>query len=161
MVVSGQPDEGVAELERGLTLYQGLSTPPVFWPALLLIRATAYGAAGRLDEAMGFIAEAEQAVHDDDPLRADMAIAHGDLLLLPTEPDLALAEEHFERAAALARERGARMVELQAATRLATTRRGTPREAEARAALRDIVDSFTEGFDEPQFVAARAALDDR
>ena len=55
----------------------------------------------------------------------------------------------------LADERGA--ARLAALTHLAVLRRGTP-EADAVHALRDVYDQFTEGFDVPQLVAARAAL---
>jgi hypothetical protein len=50
------------------------------------------------------------------------------------------------------------MIELQAATRLADLRRDTPRAAESRKRLREVLDTFTEGSTTPQVVAARAAL---
>jgi hypothetical protein len=50
------------------------------------------------------------------------------------------------------------MPQLQALTRLAELRRGTPGEEAARLALLEVYDGFTEGFDTPQLAAARAAL---
>ena len=47
MVGSGDVDAGLARVEEGFELYKGLSAPPVFWPALLMIRASALGMAGR------------------------------------------------------------------------------------------------------------------
>jgi class 3 adenylate cyclase len=51
------------------------------------------------------------------------------------------------------------MAELQAATRLATLHRGTPREQESLQQLRDVYNSFTEDHDTVQLVAARTVLD--
>ncbi|RPI10127.1 MAG: hypothetical protein EHM63_03605, partial [Actinobacteria bacterium] len=52
MVGSGDADAGLAEVERGFSLYHGLATPPVFWPSMLLVRAQASAMAGRLDDAL-------------------------------------------------------------------------------------------------------------
>ena len=37
----GRDDEGLAEIREGVALYQGMKTPPVFWPLLLYVRAGA------------------------------------------------------------------------------------------------------------------------
>ena len=58
-VACGEPDAGLAEIEQGFALYHELSTPPVFWPTLLMIRATAYGLAGEVDRALELMREAE------------------------------------------------------------------------------------------------------
>jgi hypothetical protein len=158
-VGTGATDAGLADVDEGFTLYRGLSTPPVFWPALLGIRAATCAQAGRLDGALRFIEAAGDAMHGNDPLAGDLPIVKGDLLLALDPPDTAGAALLFERAAGLAAERGARMLELQALTRLANLRRGTPRETEARECLRRVLDTFTEGFTTPPLVAARAALE--
>jgi hypothetical protein len=51
------------------------------------------------------------------------------------------------------------MAQMQALTRLALIRHGTPREHESLRALRDVYETFTEGFDLPQLVAARTLLE--
>jgi hypothetical protein len=158
MVGSGEVDEGLTHVDEGFRQYKGLSAPPVFWPALLMIRASALGAAGRAEEALAMIQEADAGLRAEDPLAADVCIAHGEVLLLQSPPEVAAAEAAFERAAAHAGGRGARMMQLQALTRLAELRRGTPGEAEARRALQEVYVTFTEGLDTPQLVAARAAL---
>src|SRR4029450_11704833 len=43
----GRAEEGLARLDRGIALYQGLKTPPVFWPLLLSIKAGALALSGR------------------------------------------------------------------------------------------------------------------
>ena len=83
----------------------------------------------------------------------------GDLHMAMAPPDVATAEASYQSAFDLAHERGLRMAELQAATRLATLHRGTPREQASLQQLRDVYDSFTEGHDTVQLVAARTVLD--
>lgn len=51
------------------------------------------------------------------------------------------------------------MIQLRAATRLAGLAERTGR-IDASALLRDILDTFTEGFDTPDLVEARAVLDE-
>jgi len=104
--------------------------------------------------------EAEANTSANDPLVADIAIAHGDLLLALPSPEIAAAAVHFEQAVGIATARGARMVEIQALTRLATLRREPPGEEGTRSRLQDLYDTFTEGFDSPQLTAARALLDE-
>jgi hypothetical protein len=124
-----------------------------------MIRATTSAFAGRLDDARSYINAADDVTDDSDPLWSEIAIAKGDLLLAIQPPDVATAERLFERAAQRSAEAGARMAQLQAATRLARLRRGTPREAEARESLQQLLDSFTEGFTTPHVVTATRALE--
>jgi hypothetical protein len=158
-VRAGATEAGLADLDRGFVLYEGLTTPPVFWPVLLMIRAAACATAGRLDDARSFSDAAEAARPDHDALATELAIARGELLLVLESFDTTAAELAFERAATPAHERGARMIELQAATSLAKLRAGTPHGNEARKRLREVLDTFTEGLATPQVVAARAALE--
>ena len=159
MVGSGDVDTGLTHVEEGFELYKGLSTPPVFWPALLMIRATALGMAGRGQEGLACIREAEAALQAGDPMAPDLGIVHGELLLVLNPPDAPAAIAEFERAAELAGARGARMAQLQALTHLAALRHGEPLARPRRSArCRTVYDLFTEGFDSPHLVAARAAL---
>jgi hypothetical protein len=157
-VGAGDPDGGLALVEEGFELYKDLSTPPVFWPALLMLRASALGMGGRPEEGLALIQEAYASLQDGDPMAPDVRIVHGELLLALTPPDASTAEVELDQAAGLAGLRGARMAQLQALTHLANLRRGTPREAGAREALEAVYDGFTEGFDSPHLVAARTAL---
>jgi hypothetical protein len=160
MVASGTASAGLAQIERGFTLYAGLSTPPVFWAHLLMIRSSAHSLAGDLDRAVSLLHEAEASLEAQDPVGADIAIAHGDLLLASTPSDTVGAVAFFERGRTLARDRGARMVELEALTRLAVVH-GPGREGDGvRGQLRALVESFTEGFDTRPMLAARIALGD-
>ena len=158
-VGSVEVESGLARVEEGFELYKGLSAPPIFWPPLLVIRARALSGAGRRHEALTVILEAEASLQPGDPMAADVGIAHGELLLAMSPVDVPAAEAVFERTAKLAATRGDRMSQMRALTRLTELRRGTPHEDETRRALQDVHDRFTEGFDLPHLVAARAALD--
>jgi predicted ATPase len=154
---SGNADEGLAEVERGFALYRELSTPPIFWPAVLLIRATTYLAAGQVERARELVHESEANVQANDPLEADIALAHGDILLALPIPESSAAEAHFEHAIATASRRGARMIEIQALSRLATLRQDRAKHDTIQR-LRELYDTFTEGLDSPQLQAAKALL---
>jgi hypothetical protein len=154
----GYPDEGVSEMEEGFAQYEELSTPPIFWPTLLTIRAATHGAAGHVDRALSVIERASAGLDRAHPAGADVAITHGDLLLTPpSAAAVTPAAALFEQAAALSADRRARMLELQALTRLARLRRGPARD-DARRRLRDLYETFTEGHDCAPLRAAAASL---
>jgi hypothetical protein len=155
----GEPDHGMAQVERGFLLYRGLKTPPVFWPALLMVRAAACGMAGRVEEGLAHLREAEETLPEGDSQIADVWLAQGDLLLGLPSPDVAGAEERFEGARAMSSEAGLRINHLSALTRLVNLRGGTPGEHATRAELRDVYGSFTEGFATPQLMAAGEVLE--
>lgn len=155
--VASEVEGGLEEVDRGFELYEGLSTPPIFWPALLTIRARANLMAGDGATALAYLGEAESSVTSDDPLLADMAITRGDVLLaVPRER--AASEQAYERAVELARMRGLRMVELEAATKLASMRLGTALEEESITRVRDLLETFDEGFATPQLRSACALV---
>jgi len=79
-------------------------------------------------------------------------------LLLEREPDSAQGEALLREALSLARERSARMVELRAAVPLSRLLLRQGQRAEARTLLAPLSAGFTEGFDAPDLVRARALL---
>jgi tetratricopeptide (TPR) repeat protein len=155
----GRVDSGIAQVDEGFALYRGLSTPPVFWPALLMIHATALLGAGRVGQAMAMMDEAETVLQDGDPVIVDFLILRGDLLMAGSPADPAAAIDRYEQAVAVARPRSARAGLLRALTRLVAVRRGTPQEAAAREALQEVYDGLTEGRDLPHLLEASALLD--
>ena len=159
MIADGEVEDGLAEVDRGFDLYDDQTTPPIFWPPLLQVRAVGRMLAGRIDQALELVAKSESLMAATDPQEPDFAIMRGDLHMATAPPDVAMAEASYQSAFDVARERGLRMSELQAATRLATLRRGTPREQASLQQLRDVYNSFTEGYDTVQLVAARTVLE--
>ena len=83
---------------------------------------------------------------------------HGDLLRLAG--DDAAAQDSFHRSLAIAQCQDAKLFELGAATSFARLWRDQGKIADAQALLAPIYGWFTEGFDAPDLVDAKALLDD-
>ena len=157
--LGGDPEEGVAQVERGIALYRMETTPPVFWSLLLSLQARVYAAAGRVEEGLDLITAVLESTPDTHGGAAGFWLLRGDLLTRLPEPRLAEAIELYTRAMEQSWELGERMEALSAATRLVELHRGTPDEAAAVERLREIYSTFTEGFEVPDLVAAQASLE--
>jgi predicted ATPase/class 3 adenylate cyclase len=154
----GRGEEGLARTEQGVALYQGLTTPPVFWPLLLSVRARAFALAGRPAEGLALIDEAMGLVTEEDFLYGEFALLKGDLLL--ASGDAEGAEALFEKVVRVTGKPGLRIPQLRAATRLTRVRRATGRQPDGSDTLREVYETFSEGFDMPDLVDARAELDE-
>jgi predicted ATPase/class 3 adenylate cyclase len=153
LTATGRADEGSALSDRGIALYQGLQTPPVFWPLLLSLRARGLAEAGRSVEAIALVDEAIETIPEQHVLYPELGLLNGDLLVSQGNADG--AELRFRSAFDVSRDFGLRMPQLRAATRLARLRE---RDADAIESLRSVYDTFTEGFDSRDLVEARAVL---
>ncbi len=91
---------------------------------------------------------------------AEINRLRGELLLGQSPSNSALAKAAFEHAVELARQQGAKSLELRATTSLARMLNSTDRREEARAMLGDIYNWFTEGFDTADLKDAKALLDE-
>lgn len=152
----GSPAEGLARTEQGIALYEGIRTPPVFWPLVLGLRAEACALAGRTADAVGLVDQAAALAGErGDWLSVGFRIQKGDLLR--SMGDMPGAETSFLAALHEAEGLGAGMFRLKAATRLAAMAGEAGRE-EAAATLRAALETFTEGFDAPDLLDARAVL---
>ncbi|MEO1368503.1 MAG: adenylate cyclase, partial [Acidobacteriota bacterium] len=81
----------------------------------------------------------------------------GELLMMQTQPELGRAEACFEKALGLAWRRGERGLALRAALSLAQLRHQTDALDPARP-LREVCETFTEGFDTADLQAASLVL---
>jgi tetratricopeptide (TPR) repeat protein len=160
----GRFDEGLANVSAGMDLYQGLRSPPVFWPMLLFLRARASYRAGRpadgvtpLETAIEFMSPG-----DGTTLLPELYILKGDLLTAlaaesssrgsPGEPWYRRA---FERAGQL----NARTAQLRAAVRLAALMEAAGEPEEAARTLGPVYARFSEGFATADLQEARELLD--
>jgi predicted ATPase len=157
-VGGGRVDTGLAEMEEGFGLYQKLSNPPIFWPSLLAIRATTHATAGDVGRALVLVEDARDSLRGEHPSAAEVALAHADILLAGPTAAVDDARPLVELAAELSAGRGARMVELEALTRLASIDSGTPLQDQSLGRLRDVYQTFTEGHASAPLRAAAAAL---
>jgi predicted ATPase len=143
----GDPEQGLLQIQEGIDLYQGLRTPPIFWPLVRSLEAMAYAYAGRPAEARSRIDEAIEVAGHAAPLSAEYLIIKGELVLIGPDPEPEAADAAFAEALERASSENARMVQLRAATRLyrLARDRGHPVE-DRRATLQGLYDTFTEGF---------------
>ena len=84
----------------------------------------------------------------------------GEIALLSPEPDIAKAEEYFERALEVARKQQAKSWELRAAMSMARLWRDQGKLHQARELLAPVYGWFTEGFDTLDLKEAKALLDE-
>jgi transcriptional regulator with AAA-type ATPase domain/predicted ATPase len=156
---------GSALQEHGLDVYQTLdryratgTTLGVTW--FLVLIAETHAACGEIleglkaaDEALALARATGESYH-----LAECERVRGTLLLRHAPDGVAAAEQAFLRAIELARAQEARGWELRAAIDLARLLQGAGRRAEARAVVEPVSAWFTEGFDTPDLVDARAVL---
>jgi class 3 adenylate cyclase/predicted ATPase len=130
-------------------------------PSILAVLADAQRAAGQLAEAQGTVATAFAiAAQTGQPyFDADLHRLDGDLLLA-TGGSADEAAARYHRALGIAREQGARSLELRAATSLARLWRDQGKRAEARDLLAPVYAWFTEGFDTQDLIDAKALLEE-
>jgi len=147
----GRPAEGVERMERGVALYQGLTSPAIFWPLVLSIRTRGFTVAGRPAEALILIEEAVATAGTDAVIYPDFGVLRGELLIAVGEPDAAVRQ--LRDVCDTAGRLGLRMPQLRAATVLARVG-----DTGATDLLRGIYDTFTEGRDEVDLAEARAVL---
>jgi predicted ATPase len=84
----------------------------------------------------------------------------GEIALKSPDPDLAKAEEYFERALAVARQQQAKSWELRAAMSMARLWRDQSKRDEAREFLAPVYGWFIEGFDTLDLKEAKSLLDE-
>jgi hypothetical protein len=154
----GREEEGLSQIRQGIDLYQGLKTPPVFWPLLLYVQAGACARAGRADEGVALIDEAIEVAGrgSGTTLLPEFQVLRGDLL--SAGPEGNGAEHCFQRALSVARDLDARMSQLRAATRLCRLSRERGDAEEGRRLLNAVHETFMEGFTTPDLIEAGELL---
>jgi len=158
------PTEGagpaMARAREGLAQWQALGTRASL-PLILCELANILMGGGRPDEAEELNAAARglEGILDR-TYTSEIHRQQGELVRMREGPDAPEAEVCFERALAVAREQGARMLELRVTTSLARLRRDQGRAAEGRALLAPLYESFTEGFDTRDLQDAQALLEE-
>ncbi len=156
----GTAEEGLAQIQLGMELYQGLKSPPVFWPLLRSLQAEVCRLAGKpeqglayLDEVMAIPAQGYGKVLTVDALRTK-----GDLLLALQPGNEPKAELWYLLALETAQEFSATMLELRSALSLARLWQNTENREQGRQLLGKAYAKFTEGFETPDLIEARQLL---
>jgi tetratricopeptide (TPR) repeat protein len=157
----GQSEQGLAQIRQGIDLYQGLKTPPVFWPLLRCLQAGAHARAGRAAEGLPLIDEALEIAGRGAgmTLLPEFHLLKGDLLLALPNANRADPEHWFRRAFDVAQNLDARMPQLRAAVRLCRLRPDPANQDQDARMLRAVYHTFTEGFTTADLTEATALLE--
>jgi tetratricopeptide (TPR) repeat protein len=158
---TGDTAEGIARLEEGLGLYTKMGFRQAL-SNLLCHLGESLLAAGRYAEGLEQVARAFDAAVEmgEQYYVPRLHAVRAELLLRAHDPDSEAAEASLRQAVATARQQDARGWELQAATSLARLWLDRGRRNAARELLAPIYSWFTEGFDTPDLVKAKALLDE-
>jgi hypothetical protein len=149
---------GLNKVRQGVDLYQGLKTPPVFWPMLRALEAGTYAQAGRAEDGLAMVDEALEIASrgSGTTVLPEFQLLRGDLLLaLPQSSD---PEPWFQQAFDLAKRLDARMSQLRAAVRLCRLGRDRDGGRSGAPRLRAVYSTFTEGFTTADLTEARALV---
>jgi predicted ATPase/class 3 adenylate cyclase len=157
----GRSEEGLAEIGEGIALYQGLRTPPVFWPLILFVRAGACARSGRAAEGLGLIDEAIEIADQGSGLTLlpEFYSLKGSLMAALPEADGCGAEDWFLRSFDVAQELDARTPQLRAAIGLCRSQRARGDAQHANDLLSGVYTTFTEGFTTPDLIDAANLLE--
>jgi predicted ATPase len=161
MADAGATDEGIAELRKGLAAKEAIGvlqhTPSVLGllAGLWIGRQNPGEALRLLDEALARVDRLEERWFEADLLRVK-----GEALLALSSEHAPDAEACFRRALAVARNQGARLWDLRAATSLARLWAEQGQRAQARDLLAPVYGWFTEGFETQDLKDAKALLDE-
>jgi tetratricopeptide (TPR) repeat protein len=157
IAAQGDPEAGAAELLSGLEAARGTGAR-MDEPHYLAMLADVHRRAGRLDEGLAAVADALEIVRRERSrfYAPELLRLRGALLAAGGEESD--AEASLEEALGLARELGARALELRTATSLAHLWRRRGAEDRGRRLLAPLYSSFDEGHETPDLRAAAALL---
>lgn len=159
LAATGRPEEGIAQLTMGLADYRSTgAVTGVSWALTKL--AGAYGMAGEPRLGLERISEALEhcGPGGERSYEAEAHRVRGELLA--AAGDLASAEASFQDALAIARQQGAKLWELRAASSLAALWRDQGKCAAAYRLLARIHSWFIDGFDTGVLCKTKSLLDE-
>ncbi len=157
LVAMGRADEGAADLRAAIRGNVATGSR-VGLASYLAWLADALGHAGELDEALSTVDAGLAALTEQEGDHAELLVLRGDLLR-QTGGDPDRIEADYRDALAINRPLGNKLFELHATTSLSRFLHSRGRTAEAREILVPLYASFTEGFEIPILVEAKAVLD--
>ncbi|MEH2527183.1 MULTISPECIES: adenylate/guanylate cyclase domain-containing protein [unclassified Bradyrhizobium] len=144
---SGEVQTGLTQIRQGIPAWRATGAG-LYEPYFLGLQAEAHGRSGATEEGLDLVAKALERAEEtaEGWFEAELHRIMGELMLRLPKPDPAAAEARFRQAASVARQQGARLWELRAATRLARLWREQGRRDEAHDLLSPLYSQFTEGF---------------
>jgi predicted ATPase/DNA-binding winged helix-turn-helix (wHTH) protein len=161
MVARGEDEQGVALLKSAIEVSDNGGWT-LSYPEFLCSLAKGLAATGQHGEAMAAIDKGFLLTSDDREqwYQPELMRIKGELLLEETgNASIKAATKCFSEAIDLSRKQGALSWELRAAHSLARLRETLGHGGDARQILGEVYGKFTEGFETPDLVAARATLE--
>jgi class 3 adenylate cyclase/predicted ATPase len=158
-VKNGDVAEGMSLLRHGLSAYRTAGAE-TFVPHYLALLARSSKIAGQSEDAVNLFDEALRITERTGARWFAAELTRHKGRLLARQGHAEAAEELYRKAMSIAVEQEAKLWELQASVSLARLWRDQGRNAEARDLLAPIYSWFTEGFDTPALVNAKALLDE-
>ncbi len=157
---TGAKEEGLRQIVQSLAAMEQIKDR-FYRPYFLSLLAEVQAQSGYVADALDTLAQAQETVvsSGDRSWEAELIRLTGDFRLR-RDPDDAEAETIYASALALARQQGARMLELRAAISLARLWQSQGKATAAYALLAPIYGWFDEGFDTPDLRTGRALLDE-
>jgi predicted ATPase len=159
----GQRGEGIAQVNRGLAIWQSTGMT-LHFPEFLVLLAEMYVAAGQPDKAANalersreIMCQTEERYHE-----AELCRLEGELLLAQDPSRAPEAERSLCQAIDVARQQQSKMCELRATVslcRLWLGQEGTDKRQAAHETLSAVYGWFSEGFDTPELQEAKALLE--
>jgi predicted ATPase len=161
LVHQGQAQEGIAQIEQGLTAWRA-SGAELGRPTILTFLAEAYGTMEQPEAGLTVLMEALTHVDTTGErwYEPELHRLKGVLLLQQNSDNQAEAETCFTQARAIAQSQQAKSLELRATSSLARLRQQQGKRQEAHDLLAPVYNWFTEGFDTPDLKDAKALLDE-
>ena len=155
----GDHSGALASIGRGLPLLDAGRTK-LFRPLVLSFKLDALLALGRYDEATSVLQAIERQIEVSAERwnQSDIRRIEGDLCLAQGMADD--AKRSYQQAMVIAQQQSAKSFELRAATKLARLRADRGERQQAQDLLTPVYDWFTEGFDTPDLMTAKALLDE-
>jgi predicted ATPase len=168
LAMQGQGEEGIAQIQRGLHIWQTLGVISVT-PYLLTLLAEAYGSVGQPTAGQAALAEAQALVKRTGERwwEAELYRHEGEILLAQAGASPQARESRhqveeattcFQQALDIARQQHTRSLELRAALSLGRLWLQQGKRQAARQLLSDIYGGFAEGFHTADLEAAAAFL---
>jgi predicted ATPase/class 3 adenylate cyclase len=162
MVMLGQEEQGLEQIQSGMETYQGLISPPIFWSLLVYTQAASHLSAGKPEEGLPQLVETMDSadMRREGALGAEFCRLRGELLLAISPENQEEAEAWLQRALDIARTHQARMLTLRAALSLCRLWQEQGRIKKSRDLLRQAYEELTEGFSLADLEDARIMLEE-
>ena len=161
LAVTERGDEAVKMISSALSGLAATRTT-LFAQFSLVLLARVHAACGRIAEAQSAISQALDSVNKTNQRwdEAEILRSAGEIARQGPSSDAPKAETYLDRALEVARQQQAKSWELRASISLARLWRAQGRRDEARELLAPIFGWFTEGFDMPDLIEAKALLEE-